>query len=90
MEGGLYRLLLSNIVGVPTGLPSVLQVLVETCFIMCSGGSLWNRAFVKGTCSHPYYSISFSRRLQTWPTRVSRQKHAIDALVHLGKKWGRG
>ena len=40
------------------------------------GGSLWNKAFVKGACPHPSCSTSSSRRIYTWTPRVPRETKA--------------
>ena len=59
----------------------------------CARSSLlWNRAFVKGACSHLSCPTSSSRRLQTWLIRVSRRtKTSWVFWGHLKKKQvGRG
>ena len=54
------------------------------------GGSLWNKAFVKGACSRPSCSIFFEAVINLASTRFKADKGIMDALVHLRKKRGRG
>ena len=52
-------------------------------------GSLWNRAFVKGTCSHPFCSIYLLR--SGYKRGLHAFKDIMDAfLVHVKKKIGAG
>ena len=54
------------------------------------GGSLWNKAFVKGACSRPSCSIFFAAVINLDSTRFKADKGIMDALVRLRKKTGRG
>ena len=47
------------------------------------GGSLWNRAFVKCTCSRPFCLTYFSWLLLTWPARVSRRTKTLRTLWYI-------
>ena len=55
------------------------------------GGSLGNKAFVKGACSSPLpFNIFFAVVINVASMRFKEDKSIMDALVHLRKKRGAG